>query len=231
MSLTTILTNHYNNNALSHAYLIEGGGEIEGELFSFLEDIAQIPIRGNPDLAYKKTETFKIEDARELKTRASIKAKEQNSKKIFIVNFNFITTEAQNSLLKLFEEPTPNTHFFIITLNSSVLLPTLYSRLTTISNTLKKEAQEESVEGFLSANLPRRLEIVSKIVKDKDKPRAISFINELESKIYHATDSAEYDKNTIRALRELQKNREYLYSRAPSIKMILEHTAFVTPQR
>jgi len=69
---------------------------------------------------------FKIDDAKDVAKEAYITS--QNGKAIILAaqNYNIPT---QNALLKLLEEPPPNTRLYIITPSKSALLPTVRSRL------------------------------------------------------------------------------------------------------
>ena len=54
-------------------------------------------------------------------------------KKIFIICVNNFSLDAQNVLLKMFEEPIENTHFFLIVPDTNALLKTFVSRFYLIS--------------------------------------------------------------------------------------------------
>jgi len=69
---------------------------------------------------------FKVDDAREVIKEAYIA--ESETKYIFISAFSF-NIYAQNSMLKLIEEPPKNIVFIFIVRTKSVLLPTIRSRL------------------------------------------------------------------------------------------------------
>ncbi|QOP40620.1 DNA polymerase III subunit delta' [Sulfurimonas marina] len=71
-------------------------------------------------------ETFKIEHAKEVMAAAYVS--ESSTKYIILAAIDF-TDVAQNSLLKLLEEPPTNIEFVIITTTKSTLLPTIRSRL------------------------------------------------------------------------------------------------------
>ena len=75
-------------------------------------------------------ENFKIEHAKLVTKEAYIS--ETNTKYIIIGALEF-TAVAQNSLLKLLEEPPSNIEFIIISANKSNLLPTVRSRMPVIS--------------------------------------------------------------------------------------------------
>jgi len=71
-------------------------------------------------------ESFKIEHAKAVLAESYVS--ESDSKYIIIASYD-ITDIAQNSLLKLLEEPPRNIEFIIITPTKSNLLPTVRSRL------------------------------------------------------------------------------------------------------
>jgi len=71
-------------------------------------------------------ENFKIEHAKLVTQEAYIS---ESSKKYIIIAAIEFTTVAQNSLLKLLEEPPKNIEFIIISPTKSNLLPTVRSRL------------------------------------------------------------------------------------------------------
>lgn len=84
-------------------------------------------------------ENFKIEHAKEVTAEAYIS--ESRTKYIILAAIDF-TDVAQNSLLKLLEEPPLNVEFIIITPTKSVLLPTIRSRLPILKVDTAHEMQE-----------------------------------------------------------------------------------------
>lgn len=213
---------------LHHAYLIENDNQdilIELEKF-FIKDL-KFEIKANPDFWYGKFDTFGIDDGRVIKEKQSQKAF-SGDKKIFVIIANFFTHQAQNSLLKMFEEPTEGTHFFIITQNIETLLPTLRSRMFVIQRNYsiknKSEFLDTSIKPkeFLESSKVVRIKLLDFIIQEKDKNSAILFLNELE-KILGENIS---NKN-IRKIREILKCKKYLNGPSPSVKMILEHISLI----
>src|ERR1035437_946670 len=108
-------------NLSHHAYGIVSAESVRLEIISFLEREHGIVARGNPDLFVQKYEVLTIDDARGLKeahaTRpfSSRDIKDgKGGRKFFILEIDSITHEAQNALLKIFEEPNEYAHFFLI---------------------------------------------------------------------------------------------------------------------
>lgn len=193
------LTDHLNKNNLHHAYLIEGGHEeIVPEILEFLEDIG-VKTVGNSDFLHVKFDSLKIDDARDLKSYGNQKSF-SDRKKFFLVTANNILLEAQNSLLKMFEEPIENTHFFIIIPDANVLLPTFISRFYSISTSREVVGEAEEIERFLALSLSDRIQFMKdlliedddededgneKIVLNSARAKALKFLNDLEYVLHH----------------------------------------------
>jgi DNA polymerase III delta prime subunit len=177
---------------LHHAYFIEGERESAlPELLKFFEKKLGIKTQGDPDFLSFEYDAFGIDEGRWLK-EAQMR-KPVGERKIFVISLNSITHEAQNSLLKVFEEPAPNTHFFIISKSSESLLPTLKSRLQIILAKTEKE-EDNSANEFLKMNLKQRLDFLADMIEDKSKTQAIDFLNNLEMALSEKTD---IKKNTL----------------------------------
>jgi len=229
-----IKANYKKNGQLHHAYALVGDRKkVREELFAFLTKDLKFPTISNPDLWHKEFNVFKIDDSRAL-NEAHLNKPVKYNRKIFIVFANFITKDAQNSLLKIFEEPKAETTFFLVLPAISGLLATLRSRIIVG----KGEGKQEDVcnaEGFLQANIGKRLEIVAKIAKDiKDekltKTDAINFIKNLEKIIKENWKIKKHDDGrgrSILAVEDIEKAISYASDESPSIKVILEHLALV----
>src|SRR3989344_4218523 len=90
---------------LHHAYCIVGEAEkINKDLERFLNKELGFKVSGNPDFWTSRFDTMTIDDVRYI---AELHGKKplQEDKKIFVVFANFITEQAQNAMLKMFEEP------------------------------------------------------------------------------------------------------------------------------
>ena len=221
----SFLKTQLNKDNLHHAYLLDGVfADVLAELEKFLEGELNFKVKANPDFWLGEFETFGIDDGRKIKEMQTRTAS-AGDKKIFIISANFITSEAQNALLKMFEEPTSGTHFFIITSNTSQILPTLKSRLQIIACPrldLGQACPRSSLgQEFLKVSKAERLELLKPIIEEKDKQRAIEFLNDLEQEL-----AGDVRKNHF-ALEEIQKVRGYLNDRGSSVKMLLEHIAVV----
>lgn len=219
-----------------HAYCLEGDRAlILPELLDFLTQELSITVRGNPDFSLHESETYAILDARELAERVSRGAL-TGGKKIFVIVCHAMTTEAQNALLKTFEEPTPHTHFFLLLPSAEFLLPTLRSRLFRIQTgrTGASGEAESFVSDFLHALLPERLEMVGKLAKDiRDERRPKNYAIELVGILERASKKEfESGKNVLlgaESLRELMKAEGSVRLSGSSVKIIFEHLSLILP--
>jgi DNA polymerase III delta prime subunit len=150
----------------------------------------------------------------------------EDAKKIFIISANSFTSEAQNALLKIFEEPAIDTVFFILISSAQFLLPTLLSRAVVISP-YEHEEKFEKIKKFLKEAYVKRLEIVTEIAKDSARTQI--FFEEIISFYYRKGKSGDSTKQEIKVLELASKYRVYSYARSPSLKMMLEHLALVCP--
>lgn len=205
-------------NSLHHAYVIEGEeSSVLPELLEFFENHLKVDVHKDPDIHINSYDTFYIEDGQIIRNLASLSSDRQ----IFVLSFRFITKEAQNSLLKLLEEPTPNTTFFLVVPNTSILLSTVLSRLYP----LKVESSYDTGEAkeFLKMNMVDRAIFFEDIIKEKDKSSALIFLGNLERELYSM-------ENMYPALSEVQIAEKYMYDRSASVKMLLEYVAAVVPR-
>jgi len=223
---------------LYHSYVVEGEPYTTArELLKFLE-VRGVAPNQSPDVLYQVYESFTMDDSSQIKEWHSQLGVGKN-KRVCIIATKFINREAEQTLLKIIEEPALNTHFFIVVPDSGVLLGTILSRVhvikTEISNKSDDTDLRKIVSEFIKSNPSDRIKKVAKIIDDnKDKENsgqiryyATSFVNEIESIYYQKFTKDKNNKQIIFTLGELQKGREYLSTPGASVKMILEHLALV----
>lgn len=220
-------------NNLHHAYLIEGDREETlSTLLEFLEG-ADIRTSGNADFMHINVDSFKMDDARNLKTYGKQKSFSAQ-KRIFVISANSILLEAQNSLLKIFEEPINNTHFFLIVPDANSLLKTLVSRFYRISPK-QDPGKDEEIQKFLALPLTRRLDFIkTKLAKFEDEEEATDsaradaqrFLNSLEAALHQKMSKGTFD---IKSFEQIFKARKYLRMPGSSVKNLMESVALIVP--
>jgi DNA polymerase-3 subunit delta' len=217
----------YIKNLEHHAYFIQSFADGVENLKSYLNEKFGISHTKNPDFYCEKFEVLGIDESRRIKDNHLSKSFAAGGKRIFIIEASGITHEAQNSLLKMFEEPNADSHFFLIMPSAEVLLPTLRSRLLIIKNEEESSGSRAilDAEKFLKLSKKDRVAFVDEIAKDisdekKNKSDAQEFLAALEFALYKKDGL----KN-IKGLKAILKARDYMNDRSPSIKQLLEYVA------
>jgi len=127
----------------------------------------------NPDLKIiEKIKTKKSIGIDEVKPISNfLKIKPLGSKKIIIINeANSLTTEAQNSLLKILEEPPLYAQIFLEANSIENLLPTILSRCQKFKLSRDISDTSENENNFLTMTLAERFdycETLSKLEKEE----------------------------------------------------------------
>ena len=244
-----LIQEHLNKKSLHHAYLIEGVKEqVLPEVLEFVQSFG-IETVGNADVSHIVLDSFKIEDARNLKSYAVEKGY-TSSKKIFIISTNNFLLEAQNSLLKMFEEPIENTHFFLIVPDASALLQTFVSRFYVISPRSYLGEELKEAEKFVALSQRDRIDFIKELIAEAEAPtpegvgvpttsvgkdlsldsarsKALKFLNTLETVLHQRLMSR--GTLDIDYFRQIFKVREFLRQPGSSTKSLMESVALVIP--
>ncbi len=229
-----LINKHLDKNNLHHAYLIEGEKDkIVPEIFSFCESL-NIKTSGNPDFCHITVDNFKMEEALDLRVMGNEKSFSPG-KKIFIVSSNSFTLDAQGTLLKMFEEPIENTHFFLVVPDVNSLLKTLVSRFYLISVRACLAEEIKNAEEFISMSLPIRIDFIKKMLAKPEEEeetslsssKALKFLNALEFSLHQKfVSKVSFD---IELFSQIFKVREFLRMPGSSAKTLIESVALVIP--
>lgn len=210
------------------AYLIEGSAATLEKLAENLsrENVIE---KGNPDLYLRAYRSFGIDDARELRDRAQRKAMTRDGR-VFAFFAPGMTTDAQNALLKVLEEPPAGAVFFLVVPSPHTLLPTLRSRMQPL-HILDEKRKDSDADAFLSATSPQRLEMIKDIYEhDEDDGRDIgkvlAFLEGLEARF--AKEKATPARQE--GLLAIYRARKYASDKGSLLKALLEQIALLTPR-
>lgn len=162
-----IITTLDNNGRLPHAIIIEAKDKQKSlDLAIFLSMYAVCTESNKPcttcsqcikaskkahsDISYaypeKKSKTYSIEQIRDIIADAHIRPNEANAKVyIFEEADNRLSVIAQNSFLKLLEEPPKNVFFFLLCENAQKFLITIRSRCNIVKLKSKENFTETSI--------------------------------------------------------------------------------------
>jgi len=236
MSLSEILKTLDNPN--HHAYLVIGNVENNFEAFrlAFRKKILKNEIEA-ADVSIRSYQSLSIDDARAIKDAQSTLP--IGERRFVLISIESIQHEAQNSLLKLFEESVRSV-FIICARHSSIFLPTLLSRFYILESPHKVEEKTTSqktatisVNDFLPNTISGRVVLLEPIIKEKDKILAENFLNDLESTLHKNffVSKQEYGLtvNLTGVFEAIFASRRFLRGRSPSVKMILENICGIVP--
>src|SRR3989338_372616 len=208
-------------------HLVAGGSEMAAQVLAMLGQ-AGIATQGNPDIFVKEYVQFGIEDARDVRRRASSRAVQETAR-TFIIAAAQMTADAQNALLKTLEEPVAEAVFFIIVPSPETLLPTLRSRVQTLLLSGKAEAGIIDAKDFLAAAPSRRIEMLKPLLpkekEERDIGAIIVFLSSLEREL--AKIGA---KKTARGLEAVYRARKYIADKGSLLKPLLEQVALLAPK-
>lgn len=220
-----------------HAFVIEAEAE-EGiaEARAWVQEELGMELKSNPDVAVLRYGLFSIDDARGVYNSA-IQAPFRGEHKVLIIAANRVYHEAQNALLKLFEEPPKGTCLFLILPSLGGLLPTLRSRVSVLAPEAKEKRKAgipKAAEEFIRGNKAKRSALIKRLTSGKDekerrayREEAIAIVNGIEAAAYEkGLTASEYRE----LLKEIQLLRGYLHDRSAPLRMILEHLSLVIPK-
>lgn len=207
-----------------HAYLYEGSQGLLDILAQDARGRFGFAQEHSPDVHVRSFEKFGIEESRWLTEVGALKS--AGGRALFVVGIASITSEAQQALLKLFEEPQEGSVYVMLVPHGAVI-PTLRSRMLAYPAEIDEDASQKDAKKFLNLSGKDRSDFITKLLKDDEgtKERVRDFINALEIELHKNIQ----DPKTRQGLVDISMVRDYLRDRSPSLKMLLEHLAVSLP--
>lgn len=174
------------------------------------------------DVQHIITDSFGVSDARALQESAVIRPVSRDTR-VFVLVLGSITHEAQNALLKLFEDPPSTAEFHVVLSGVQALLPTLQSRFLTVPTKASIESTPESFTIFMAQAYADRLSTIAANTKAKD----VVWIQE----IMHGVSIWIHTHSEAHAVRKnVALIDQYIRRRGASKKMLLEELALSLPK-
>jgi hypothetical protein len=217
-----------------HAFVIECEAE-EGiaSAHAWIEKELGIKAAANPDVVVLRHGLLSVADARKISEMVA-GAPFAGESKAVIITADRAYHEAQNALLKVFEEPPAGIYLFLVMPSLGGLLPTLRSRVVELLSCNAAEHAElpEIAETFMQGTKEKRSAVIKKLSSGKDeeerrehRSEAITIVNGIETALVR--DGVEKQAATLFDIATL---RSYLYDRSAPVRMILEHLSIVFPK-
>lgn len=166
------------------------------------------------DVSLLISDRMSIEDVRSLIYDAQLMPVER-AYRSFVIQTGQILGEAQNALLKLFEEPNARTVFYLVLPREDILLSTLRSRLLLLAKEEQKEG--EAFKEFKKLGLADRIDLIAEKLKDED-------IEWVQSLVRGLSRHAAVSKNGA-LIHDVLMLERHIYTNGSAKKMLLEHVA------
>lgn len=223
-----------------HAFVIEAEAEEGIEVAqAWVKEQLGIEAKANPDVIVLKYGLLSVEDARRVSELAA-GAPFAGDTKVVIIAASRAYHEAQNALLKLFEEPPEGMYLFLVLPSLGGLLPTLRSRVQVLDAHVGRTTSyiPEAAGEFMKANKEKRSALIKKLAsgsdeeeRRKNRETAIAILNGVEAAAYATIQDDGFTKPIItKLLSDIATLRGHLYDRSAPVRMILEHLSLVIPK-
>lgn len=223
-----------------HAYLVTGDSEdgIQTAL-SFAQHELGLETVGNPDVTVLRYGLFSVEEARAFQD-AVMRAPVRGSKKVIIVSATRFFFQAQNALLKTFEEPPAGTYLVLVLPNEGVVLPTLRSRLVMLKTEGATQKEENDlVQEFLKAGKEGREKLITKLLdrtksdKDDEKAQAradaVSLLEGL-TRVAYVKAREKSSPELVAFLSDVDTFAPLMHDTSTPLKLIFEHMLLTVPR-
>lgn len=222
---------------MHHAFVIEAETE---KGITRAEEWAKeefgIDSKNNPDFVVLRYGLLSAEDARTIAEHI-VSAPLSHKQKIVVIAASRIYHEAQNALLKLFEEPPQGTYLFLILPVLGSVLSTLRSRVMVLEGREKTKTEiTEIAERFLKATKEKRSAFIKKLSSGKDeeerrlnRDEAVAILNGIEQAAHKKFGTAA-SPILVALLSDIATLRIYLFDRSAPVRLILEHLSLVIPK-
>jgi hypothetical protein len=237
--MTTLII--HPNPALQRKKAISMASKFIGKEIKDLKTLGQ-----SPDIQIlngTQVSSIGIDDIRKFKKKLQFQPYESDNQVGLIIHAQALSMEAQNSLLKILEEPGDQTQFILTVANERSLLPTILSRAnklylqedqkitgTTVFDNLDEDLLSKlEIKTFLHSPVEEKFQIIDEMVEaDKDNPELINFftkelLNHYRQKLKAILkkDPASSD-SCIQSIENISKSADYM-SHNVNKKLALEN--------
>lgn len=221
-----------------HAYYVVAQQEqgIERAL-TYAQHTLDMAGPNNPDIVVLRHTLFSVDDARRVIRHAGQTG--ASGKKLLIIAVERIFHEAQNALLKIFEEPPAGTTLILIIPSEGLLLSTLRSRLLPLPGDSSVIQRNELAVTFVEAGHSEREKIIEKLLQrakaDNDEEKQIvrgEALRLVEALTVMAHDvwKLKPDAELTLFLEEMNRFIPILHERSAPLKLIFEHVLLTMPK-
>ena len=228
----------YARDMSHHAfYIVAAKEEGVSRALTYAQSDLGMEVSNNPDIVTLSHGLFSVDDARRVVRHASQTG--SGGKKLIIVSAERIFHEAQNALLKIFEEPPEGTTLILIIPSAGVMLATLRSRLLELPMSLHDGEVGENVTAFIQGTPAEKEKIVAKLLertkseKEEEKQAArgdaLRLLEGLTLLVHTAWRKKPTEELTL-FLKDANTFIPILHERSAPLKLIFEHVLLTFPE-
>ncbi|KKS03346.1 MAG: polymerase III, delta prime subunit protein [candidate division WWE3 bacterium GW2011_GWF2_41_45] len=200
------------NLPMGKAVLIYGGTFKDRVETLRKEGVLHIENSGDPDLLIVEKEEDKksigIASSRKVKKFLQEKPLNKEKKTVVIANSELMTTEAQNALLKILEEPPKYAELFLLSKTENSLLETVISRCVKKRAFPSEEIEREDsgIKKILNMNPGQRLD-KAKEISETEKEETVEIMEKWVREL-HATSPGTVTAVRIKKILQTKKTLE-----------------------
>ncbi|MEK7602348.1 MAG: hypothetical protein AAB472_02590 [Patescibacteria group bacterium] len=222
-----------------HAYYLTGDRE-EAIETARAYGAGELNLSGenNADLIVERYGLLSVDDARRI-IRLALQAPLVGEQKLLVICVERFFHEAQNALLKIFEEPPESTTLILVIPSEGDLLPTLRSRLLRLSERGASELSPE-VATFIKASASEREKLITKLLdrikSDKEEEKqaargeALRLVEGCMTQVHGKFATARNASETRAFLSDMNRFLPILHERSAPYKLIFEHLQLTMPK-
>lgn len=207
----------------SQAYVCRGA---QGDVPEILKRLERSDA-GDVDLLVRVHTNFGIDEAREVRERSSLRGVGQQ--RVFVIVATALTLEAQNALLKTFEEPPAGAVFVLVVPSPETLLPTLRSRVQVLELDAQQAASPVNPHEFMQALPAARLDMLKPFTNadERDTTGTLAFLVQIEQLVNKAELDSVAKQESVRAI---YLARKHVLDTGALRKPLLEQLALIAVQ-
>jgi DNA polymerase-3 subunit delta' len=157
-----------------------------------------------------------------LKQWVDIKPYSGDNKIAIIYNSHLLTIEAQNSILKLLEEPREDTTIILVCNNYQTLLPTIISRCQLLIDNEHENIEQDTINEFMMLDSIGKFEFIEKFEKDENKKFAIEHFLKMLLNYFRNQLLEKREKGVIEKLKIISESKKMIDSKVPA-KNVLDN--------
>ena len=169
-----------------------------------------------------KKSSIGISKMLKLKQWMNIKPYSGENKIALIYNAHLLTVIAQNSILKLLEEPQNDTTIILVCNNFQTLLPTIISRCQIIADDKREVVEQVSINKFIAMGSLEKFEFIEKIEKDENKKFAIEQFLKMLLNYFREQLLEKKERSIIEKLNIISESKKMIEANVP-VKNVLDN--------